>query len=739
MALAASDIVFVFPPAPGHVALFTNHLGVAYLRAVLAASSVKSRQYVNRRPGTIAEVARDVLSSRPEVVGFTAYDANFRLCLAIASAIKQQRPSTRVILGGPTATFNARELLRRHAAIDLYFEGETEEIGPSVIRGLIEGKYPRSDQTGVAFRFEGELICNPSSPLVGGDADPSGSLDIVPSPYLSGILEDGNTGILTGRGCTHRCQYCCFAALARNKLRLHSIERVLAELHYIHEHQRRTGRTYAVSILDDAFTLLPERAKALCDEIVRSGLKLKLSCLTRADTIDDELLQLMRAAGFVSVSFGLESAVPSVLRASGKVRPPDCPEKDLTPERLFLEQVRQSVISAKKLGFHVGVSIILGLPKETPADGEATLRFVQSLPVDSYTHNFLRLIPGTPLWETQRRHNLQCAIDDVGLPGPTKHTYEVTRLRPGKKCVLEEKAAFVRELAADSVHDCQSPGTGRDGFSTIVIHADEVNADLAKWLQSHLEVGGTVLQLYPPLNKGKREQNTARDRQTVARNLVPHRYYIQLFRKRAGSDQLTVATSGLDLYQAHKPSLVSINSSRSSSPMLEWMRSGQTTCELCEVPPDVLRSGELKAFDKLVRSTSKSFPLEDMAIPPRITYPGRWLQEASSCKSLSRVEVDSEGHIRCCWLGEPLGTVADSKQDLLDRFSQFVQAAEQRRGCGSCTVKECPRCTFPGVDDQTYCETIKQSLPLLRTLGLVQVCSRLMSTVARQQDLIAAE
>ncbi|MBD3317946.1 MAG: hypothetical protein GF344_19350 [Chitinivibrionales bacterium] len=45
------------------------------------------------------------------------------------------------------------------------------------------------------------------------------------------------------------------------------------------------------------------------------------SCITRADKVDEELLDLMKAAGFVAIAFGLESAVASVLRNIGKVNP----------------------------------------------------------------------------------------------------------------------------------------------------------------------------------------------------------------------------------------------------------------------------------------------------------------------------------------------------------------------------------------------------------------------------------
>lgn len=45
-------------------------------------------------------------------------------------------------------------------------------------------------------------------PLVGyGKPGVQDVLDVTLSPYLSGILTDGEEGLLTGRGCTHHCQY----------------------------------------------------------------------------------------------------------------------------------------------------------------------------------------------------------------------------------------------------------------------------------------------------------------------------------------------------------------------------------------------------------------------------------------------------------------------------------------------------------------------------------------------------
>jgi len=114
MSASANDIVFTFPPAYNHVGSFTGHLGVGYLRAALAKSGIKSCQYLNPRPGTIGEVVRDLVVLKPGMIGFTAYNANFPLCLSIAKRLKQQQPGMKIVFGGPSVTFGSKELLARH-------------------------------------------------------------------------------------------------------------------------------------------------------------------------------------------------------------------------------------------------------------------------------------------------------------------------------------------------------------------------------------------------------------------------------------------------------------------------------------------------------------------------------------------------------------------------------------------------------------------------------------------------
>lgn len=741
MSTGRSDVVFVFPPAPGNAGAFRNHLGVAYLRAALARDGMATTQYLNVNPGTIDLVAADILRRESPIVGFTVYDANARLSIALAQIIKQQKPETQIVFGGPTATFNARPLMERHAVIDACVMGEAEETAAHIFGKLLDGELDET-QPAVTFRRDGEVVCTALSPLVGmSQLGVQSALDCTPSPYLSGILVDGQEGVLTGRGCAHHCQYCCFAALGRTCVRLHSIERVVAELEFIAAYQRRTGNHFPVSIQDDAFALLPPRAKALCQAIADRKLKLVLSCVTRADTIDEDLIKLMQEAGFGSIALGLESAVPSVLRATGKVRPPDWHDSDLAPERQFLERVRNSILIAKKYGIRVGVSIILGLPTETPADGAETLRFVAELPVDYYAHNFLRLFPGTPLWTTHDKYRIRCTMDKTGLPETTDYSYDVTSLKPGRKCALTHDAHLVRLLATDALYGCEAPSTRGKGIGAVILEAGELSPETAEWLRRILTVGGIVVQVYPSMKRNEERLTLDRDRSVLLEHLVPVQHYIQIQPKMRKRNQKhgrndygwKVACAGVDVYLSHRPTLGSIWTSTDATPLIAWVKGQEANATVCEVSQYLDHPRELVQIMSRIGAEDSPSSLQRMPVPPQVKYPGRWLRGKAPCLSLTRLEVSDCGEVRTCRQAESIGKIGDSREELLKRLAHMAGDVTRRRGCAMCKNAHCPRCPFPGIVDLTYCQLMSTQESALRSLDWIQIYSRLPLLLARQR------
>jgi radical SAM superfamily enzyme YgiQ (UPF0313 family) len=738
MTVIKSDVLFVFPPGPRSGGSFKGHLGVAYLRAALARGGMATAQYRSANPGTIDAVAADIIRQKSPIVGFTVYDTNAHVSIAIAQSIKRQKPEVRIVFGGPTATFNAQRLMEKHAMIDACVMGEAEETGSAIFATLLDGSSFDDAQPGVAFRKNGEVVCTPLPPLVGShESGVQAVLDSTSSPYLSGILTDGQEGLLTGRGCTHHCQYCCFAALGRLRLRLHSVERVVAELEYIAEHQKRTGRRFPVPFFDDAFTLVPARAKALCQAIASRKLGLTLSCITRADSIDEELIELMRQAGFIQINFGLESAVPSVLRATGKVRPPEWHDPDLTPERQFVEQVRDAVLLARKHGLAVSVNIILGLPTETPADGAATLRFVKQLPVDLYFHNFLSVYSGTRLWTTHDQYRIICTIDKTGLPETTKHAYELKSIKPGPNCELEDAAEVLRFLATDMLYGCDAPPAARGRVGAVVLEAGELAPETAVWLRDNLTVGGLVLQVYPAMQPREWWAKFDRDRGTLRDHLVPSREYIQMRPKaKTGGDEHWELTSGrVDVYRIHKPALLSIVESADAAPLISWAQGRKTQAAVCEVAEYLRNPRELICLMDRIEAQVWPSPLQRMPVPPHVKYPGRWLRgKAPPCLSLGRVEVNDRGEVRCCRHCEPIGRVGDMSRALSKRLADLAKAAERRRGCARCRNTNCPRCPFPGIDDRTYCWIMTRQEKAQRALDWISVYSRIPLLVALERN-----
>jgi anaerobic magnesium-protoporphyrin IX monomethyl ester cyclase len=735
-----TDIVFMFPPAQGNVGKFRAHLGVAYLRTALAQEGIASVQYLNSRPGTVDEVARDVLDLNPGVVGFTVYDANYALSVALARSIKSKRPAVKVVFGGPSASCCATHILEKQSAVDACVLGEAEETGARIVTRLLDDAGLDERQPGIAFRRDGEMVSTGMPPLVGFSCKTlpaQWALDSTPSPYLSGMLTDGRVGILSGRGCTHHCQYCCFAALGGKTLRLHSVERVLAELEWIAAHQKRTGEHYVVSIHDDAFTLSQARAKNLCQAIADRNLGLILSCITRADALDEELIRMMRDAGFAGLAFGLESAVPAVLRAAGKVRPPEWPDPDLAPEREFVQRVRNSVVAAKKYGFNVGVSIILGLPAETAEDGAATLRFVKSLPIDYYMHNFLWVLPGTPLWETRGRYGIRCEINSLGLGTTTRYAYDVAKLRPRPKSSLDQDARLAHTLAADALYSCGAPGAESGaGIGAVILRGPELTAEIGVWLREILDVGGLVLQIYPPLKASEKNLRLDADRSIADENLLPARHHIQLV-PRAGQNgdrRWMVVCSGSDVYCAHKPDLLTISESDSALPFREWLAGRSKRCSLCDVSECLKHPRALLRFARETPEGGFGARLRRMAVPPAIKYPGRWLLGKAPCLSLSRIEINEAGEVRCCCHGEPVGAVGESRQALLNRLSRLAAETERRRGCAACPNTHCPRCPFPGVSDREYCGLMSRQERALNLLNWTHVYSRVPAILTLQRN-----
>ena len=144
---------------------------------------------------------------------------------------------------------------------------------------------------GLVWRDGGEYRQNPDRPFIPNlDALPVPMYDLLPlSAYRMPLMKGPFCFVLTSRGCPAGCKYCIKHVSYQWSVRLLSPERVVrGDSHPAHDRGIRNIHMYA-----DLFTVNREQVMGICELILKEGLKIKWTCNSRVDYVDEEMLTLM--------------------------------------------------------------------------------------------------------------------------------------------------------------------------------------------------------------------------------------------------------------------------------------------------------------------------------------------------------------------------------------------------------------------------------------------------------------
>lgn len=157
--------------------------------------------------------------------------------------------------------------------------------------------------------------------------------------------------ILTSRGCPHRCTYCSAYLVMGSSFRVRKPEPILQEMIECND---KYG-IEAFDIEDDNFTFDLKRAKKLMNLIIKTfgeG-RLELSAMNGISfaSLDDELVSLMKQAGFHTLNLSFVSSDLLMKEKLGRPQP--------------LMNFNSILKEAEKVGLNVIAYIILGIPGQT--------------------------------------------------------------------------------------------------------------------------------------------------------------------------------------------------------------------------------------------------------------------------------------------------------------------------------------------------------------------------------------
>jgi len=331
---------------------------------------------------TEGQLIEFIRSESPNALIFATGASTFEHDKKLLERVKRIFPSLILIAVGGHATILAEEVLGE-SHIDFVIRGEPELTAADLIGSLSRGG-SCDGVDGIAFKRNGTIVITPPRKLLENiDELPFPARDLTARyKYAIPFAKSNNfTIMLTSRGCPYPCIFCATRIYDGSRCRMRTADNIIAELDQI----VRTSPIRDVGFWDDTFTLRRSHVVGICTLIIQRRLEVDWICLSRVDTVDGDLLRLMKRAGCYQIQYGVESGDQRIL---------DSIQKGIT-----IEQVKKAFQETRRSGIETVAFFMFGCPGETVETMEKTIALAKELDADYASFNIVTPYPGTRLYE----------------------------------------------------------------------------------------------------------------------------------------------------------------------------------------------------------------------------------------------------------------------------------------------------------------------------------------------------
>lgn len=328
------------------------------------------------------DILQDIYEKKPELLAFSCYIWNIRQIKELVKELRKVLPGVPIWLGGPEASYDAKELLENYPEVTGIMLGEGEESFYGLCR-YYDGKIKSlSEIPGLAYRNGETIVMQPIAHVA----------DLSNLEFAYEDFADFQHKIIyyeSSRGCPFSCSY-CLSSIDKS-VRFRDLNLVKKELQIFLD-----AKVPQVKFVDRTFNCKPSHAMEIWKYLVEhdNGVT-NFHFEVAADLITEEELALFAAMrkGLIQLEIGVQSTNEDTI----------CEIR----RKMDFQRVAEIVAKVKDFGnIHQHLDLIAGLPKENYESFAKSFDDVFSLRPEQLQLGFLKVLKGSYMYENRKAYGL---------------------------------------------------------------------------------------------------------------------------------------------------------------------------------------------------------------------------------------------------------------------------------------------------------------------------------------------
>ena len=327
---------------------------------------IRIAEYTINQPAD--EILMDIYVRHPDILCISCYLWNISYVEQLIREIPKILPDTKVWLGGPEVSYNAREMLNVYPGLAGVMCGEGEQIFLELLETYAAGNEPEEILTARE------------------------ALDLSSIPFIYEHIEDFDNRIVyyeSSRGCPFSCSYCLSSI--DKCLRFRDPDLVRRELQFFIDHE-----VPQVKFVDRTFNCRHDHAMAVWSYIKEHDRGItNFHFEVAADLLNDEEIALIRSMrpGLIQLEIGVQSTNPDTV---WEIR-----------RRMDLVKVEGNVAAVREArNVHQHLDLIAGLPYEDYDSFARSFDRVYAMKPDQLQLGFLKVLKGSLMHEKTEEYGL---------------------------------------------------------------------------------------------------------------------------------------------------------------------------------------------------------------------------------------------------------------------------------------------------------------------------------------------